>query len=296
MAALAATLWALNGSIARYLLDDGMPAVRLSQLRSLVSFLILLVAIGLARPALLRVRRDDVPRLAFIGVFGLAAVHATYFLAIKRLDIGVALTVEYLAPILMLGWLALVHGRRLRPGLWGAAALSVAGCALVVRAWDADALNGLGLLAAFGSTFAFAIALTGSERFGHRYEPATTMLWTFGFASLFWAVVQPLWSFPAHYVDDLRGVALGLGVAIIGTLLPFVIMTASLRHIPASRAGVVATLEPVIAAAIAWPVHHQILGADQIAGGLVVVAAVVWVQLHGSADETEWSPAPTAAP
>jgi drug/metabolite transporter (DMT)-like permease len=125
LAAAAAAMWALNGSLGRFLLDDGVGADRLSQVRSVGSWLILLALLGLARPDLLRVRRDEIPALAFLGIAGLAFVHATYFLAIDRLQIGAALTIQYLAPLLLLLWLRFVHGRSLAPALWGAVALSI---------------------------------------------------------------------------------------------------------------------------------------------------------------------------
>jgi drug/metabolite transporter (DMT)-like permease len=290
LAASAAAMWALNGSLARFLLDDGVSALRLAQMRSLLAWAILLAAIGLSRPGLLRVDRSDVPKLAFLGVVGLAGVHATYFFAIHRLEIGVALTIQYLGPLLILLWLALAHGRRLARGLWGAATLSLVGCFLVVRAYDVSGLDWLGLAAAFGSAVTFAIYLVGSERAGWRHRPVTTLAWAFGFATLFWAVVQPLWIFPFHRLDSLGNVALALGVAVVGTLLPFVCMVAAVRHIPASRAAVVATLEPVLAAVFAWAIHGENLSAVQIAGGLLVVAAVIWVQLQREVSEAEIAP------
>jgi drug/metabolite transporter (DMT)-like permease len=295
LAAASATMWALNGNLARYLLDDGVSAVRLSQLRSLGSWAILLLALALTRRDLLRVERRDIPALAFLGVAGLALVHATYFLAIDRLQIGVALTIQYLAPLLLLLWLRLAHGRRLASSLWGAVALSVAGCFLVVRAYDVDSLDGLGVAAAFGAAVAFAIYMVGSERAGHSHEPVTTLLWAFGFASLFWAVATPWWSFPFGELGSVRNALLAAGVVVIGTLLPFICMVAALRHIPAPRAAVVATLEPVLAAVFAWIIHDEALAAVQIAGGAAVLAAVAWVQTRRPDLEAELAPPPLRA-
>jgi drug/metabolite transporter (DMT)-like permease len=291
LAAMAATMWALNGSLARFLLDDGVPAARLAQLRSLLSWLLLVAVLTAVRPRLLRVERAEVPRLAFLGIAGLALVHASYFYAIERLDIGVALTIQYLGPLLILLWLRLVHRRHLPRSLWAAVALSVAGCFLVVRAYDAGSLDWRGIVAAFVAAASFAIYLVASERSGHRHEPATTLVWGFGFASLFWAFAQPIWSFPIGQFDSLGNLALGFGVAVIGTLVPFALMVTAVRHIPASRAAIIATLEPVLAALIAWPVHGQDLAAVQIAGGLLVVAAVVWVQSQRPSFEAESAPA-----
>ena len=284
-------MWALNGSLARFLLDDGVSAMRLAQLRSLLSWLILLAVLAALRPALLRVEREDLPRLAFLGIAGLALVHATYFYAIDKLQIGVALTIQYLGPLLVLLWLRIAHKRQLRGSLWGAAALSAVGCFLVVRAYHPGSLSAVGIAAAFAAAVTFAIYLVGSERAGHRYSPVTTLVWAFGFASVFWALAQPLWAFPVDRFESLDAVALGLGVAIVGTLLPFVCMVSALRHIPASRGAVVATLEPVLAAGLAWIIHGEALAPVQIAGGLLVVAAVIWVQAQALSFDAESAPA-----
>ena len=283
-------MWALNGSMARYLLDDGVGPFELSQMRSLGSWLILLAVLGLARPGLLRVERGELPSLAFLGVAGLAAVHASYFAAIERLEIGPAVTIQYLAPLLLLVWLRVAHGRRIATGVWGAVLLSAGGCFLVVRAYDAGDLDGLGVAAAFAAAVSFAIYMVGSERAGHRHEPVTTLFWAFGFASLFWTFVAPWWNFPLGELDSVRNAALAVGVVVVGTLLPFICMVAALRHVPAPRAGVVATLEPVLAAVFAWIIHGEALAAVQVAGGMAVVAAVAWVQSRRPDLEAELAP------
>src|SRR5437588_30028 len=174
LAATAATLWALNGSLARFLLDDHMPPARLAELRSVCTAAALLAVLVIARPKLLRVQARDIGRLTILGVVGLAGVNALYFAAIARLKIGVAVTIQYLGPLLLLVWLKLVHRRALPRGLWTAAALSALGCFLVVRAYHPGGLDGVGIAEAFGATVTFAIYLFASEQAGHRYPPATT--------------------------------------------------------------------------------------------------------------------------
>jgi threonine/homoserine efflux transporter RhtA len=80
-------------------------------------------------------------------------------------------------------------------------------------------------------------------------------------------------------------------VVIVGTLLPFLLSVTALRHLPAPRVAVVATLEPVLATLIAWAVHDEALAAVQLGGVAIVVAAVAWVQTHPPADEVEAVPA-----
>jgi drug/metabolite transporter (DMT)-like permease len=115
LAAAGAALFSLNGSMARYLLDDGVDAARLSQLRSAGSWLLLLLILGVSRPDLLRVDRGELPGLALLGVCGLAAVHATFFVAVDRLEIGPAMTIQYPAPLLLLVWLRIFTTGRSPP-------------------------------------------------------------------------------------------------------------------------------------------------------------------------------------
>jgi drug/metabolite transporter (DMT)-like permease len=201
-----------------------------------------------------------------------------YFAAIARLQIGVALTIQYVGPLLLLVWLRLVHHRALPRGLWSAAGLSLVGCFFVVGASHAGALDGVGIAEAIGAAVTFAIYLFASEQAGQRYAPATTLVWGFGLSSLFWAITQPLWSFPLYTLSSPRNIAFAAYVVVGGTLVPFACMFTAVRHVPAARAAVVATLEPVLGALLAWPILAQALSPAQIAGGLVVVGAIVWVQ------------------
>jgi drug/metabolite transporter (DMT)-like permease len=291
LAATAATLWALNGSLATFLLDDRMPAARLAELRVVCSFAILVIGVGVLRPRLLKIEPRDLPRLALLGIVGFAGVTVFYFAAIKRLGVGPALTIQYLGPVLLMLWLTIVHRRSLNRSIWLAAAITVIGCFFMVRAYAPSKLDGVGVAAAAGSAVTFAIYLFASEQAGHRYAPMTILTWAFGLATLFWLVTQPPWSFPFHILSSPRNVAYASYVVLGGTLIPFALIVTAVRHLPASRAAVVATLEPVLGAALAWPIHNQSLAPIQIAGGLVAIGAIVWVQAQRTGLEAELAPA-----
>lgn len=290
LAAVAALMFAVNGSIAKLLLEDGVSATHLSQLRVTVSFLLLAGALALLNPRRLRIARSDVPRMAWLGLAGVAIVQLSYFLAIERLPISVALVIQFTGPLMVLLWLRFVHGRRLKPSLYGAVALSVAGSALVVEVFDADSIDGLGVAYSLVAAVTFAIYLVGFERAGRSYDAFTTLTWGLGFATLFWLLASPPWTFPLGDLDSVRDVALALGVVVIGTLAPFLLNVSALRHLPATRVGVVATLEPVLATLVAWGIHDEALTGVQIAGGVLVVAAVAWVQSHPPSPEVEAVP------
>jgi drug/metabolite transporter (DMT)-like permease len=291
LAAVASTFFAINGSVVRFLFDDGISAASLSQLRVTVAFVLLAGSLAVVSPRRLRIARADVPRMAWLGIAGLAIVQFAYFLAVERLPISVALTIQFTGPMLVLLWLRFAHGRRLRPSLYGAVALSVVGSALVVEIYDAGELDGLGVLFALLAAVTLAVYFIGFERAGHSYDAFTTLAWALGFATLFWLLISPPWTFPYEDFADPGLLALGLCVAVFGTIVPFLLNVTALRHLPAARVGVIAALEPPLATLIAWVVHGEALTAIQVGGGMMVVVAVAWVQTHQPEPDAETVPA-----
>src|SRR4051794_41783781 len=85
LAATAAALWGLNGSLARFLLDDGLPSARLAELRSVFTALVLLGVLAAVRPGAMRVRRADPPRVALLGVGGAGPQTPPFFIRGRRL-------------------------------------------------------------------------------------------------------------------------------------------------------------------------------------------------------------------
>ena len=116
------------------------------------------------------------------------------------------------------------------------------------------------------------------------------LAWGFSFAALFWAVVQPWWSFPTEIVgesvsllgrfeDVTAPVWLLLAyIVVLGTVVPFIFLVSALHHVPATRVTIVAMLEPVLAAIVAWFWLGEELAAVQIAGGLIVLVGVILAQ------------------
>lgn len=268
-----------------------MPAARLAELRSLGTFAAFAAAIAIVSPGLFKIRRQDLRLFTIFGFVGLAGVNAFYFAAIARLDIGVALTIQYLGPLLLLLYLKVIHRRKLPSTLWGAASLAAVGCFFVVGAYDPSSLDAVGVAAAFAAAITFAVYLFSSEQAGKRYPAATTLVWGFGLSTLFWLITQPIWTFPLHALSSGRNAAFAAYVVIGGTLIPFACMITAVRHLPAARAAVIATLEPVLGAVLAWAIHGEALSPVQIAGGLVVVGAIIWVQTQRPQLEAELAPA-----
>jgi drug/metabolite transporter (DMT)-like permease len=284
----AVALWSVNATVAKVVLESAdLSALRLSQVRATGAALVLFGAVALFRPQALRASRRELAFLAAFGIAGLAFVQLFYFLAIERLEIGIALVVQYVAPVLVALWARFVVRETVRRRLWIGIALSLAGLSLVVDVWRGVTLDGLGVAACLAAALAYAGYVLMAERSLRRGRDAYSLLaWGFVFAALFWAAVQPWWSFPAGIVEGeasldgrLEGydapVALLLAfVVLLGTVVPFVFLITALHHLRPTRAIVLAMLEPVLAAVVAFAWLGEELTAAQIAGAFLVLAGV----------------------
>jgi drug/metabolite transporter (DMT)-like permease len=67
-------------------------------------------------------------------------------------------------------------------------------------------------------------------------------------------------------------------IVIVGTMITFSLLTGSLKHISATRASIVATLEPVVATVIAWAWLGESFGPTQLVGGAIVIAGILVAQ------------------
>jgi drug/metabolite transporter (DMT)-like permease len=287
----AACLFAVNGTVAKVILQSsGFPSLRLTEVRLTGAALGLVGGLALARPDLLRIRRRELPFLAAFGIAGVALTQWFYFLAIDRLAIGIALVIQYLAPLFVALWARFGMHRPVRRRVWAALGLALAGLSLIVQVWQGIELRTAGLGAALAAAVTFAVYILLAERGVRARDAFSLSALGFVFGALLFAVVQPWWSFPWHLVDEhvsllgnLAGTdvpvwALLLWTIVLGTVAPFALFVSALRYVPAPRASVIAMLEPVVATLVAWAWLDESLAPVQLAGGAVVLAGIVLAQ------------------
>jgi drug/metabolite transporter (DMT)-like permease len=287
MVATAATLFAVNGTVSKVILGSGIDSQRLTELRC-AGALLGLAGIALAtRPASLRIRRRELPLLVALGVGGLALVQWSYFFAIHRVAIGIALVIQFVGPILVALWARYVYGERVRRRIWFALLLALAGLVLVVELWQAGRPNAAGLVAAAIAAVTYASYILLAERaVRRRPDPIAIAAWGFFFATVFWSILAPWWSFPGHRAtahvsllgnlasSELPVWALILWMVVLGTIVPFALVLGALRHISATRAGITGMLEPVVAIVVAWLWLGESLDGLQMSGAAVTLAGV----------------------
>lgn len=286
---LGAVLFGINGAVSRVAMRAGLSPESLTTLRITGATLVFALAALLWRRSALRPPQgSSLLLVAALGLVGVASLQLTYNIAINRLPLGIALLIEYLAPVLVVLWVRFVRGEPVRNRMWSAVALSLVGIATVGQVWKGLDFDTLGIIMALLAAVSFAsYFLLGEHHVGFE-DPLRVILWAFAFAAVVMNAIAPIWQVGSLSVDapllgHLDEYALPLmlvvtWIVLLGTVSPFFLQLLALRHLPATVVTVVATLEPVIAVILGWAWFTESLNDIQVAGGVLVLAGIALAQ------------------
>lgn len=284
--AAAALFWAVAATVARDLFDNGVPPIQLVEARAVLS------ALGLALiPASWRSRGRSVAAPGWIVVAlgaSIALVNAAYYTAISRLAVAVAIVLQYLGPGMVVAWTAFTSRRRPSTEVLIAVILAFTGVVFVseVLGGDVGSVDLVGLGAGLASAVFFAAYTLQSERAAARYGSIGAVFRAFAAASLLWVLYQAPQGWPAPLFQP-QNLPKVLFVGIVGTLMPFLLYVWAVGRLRSERAVIAATLEPLFAGIVAWLWLGQVLSVMQIAGGVLILGAVLYLQLRSRPEDSE---------
>jgi inner membrane transporter RhtA len=246
-----------GSAVARTLFDD-LGAAGITFLRLALAAVLLLAVL---RPPV-RTWPWSSWRAALVLGFAMAGMNLVFYLALRTVPLGIAVTVEFSGPLLM----ALVQTRRWLDLLW--ALLAAGGVVLLgVEPGNGVALSGLALALLAGLFWAGYIL--ASARVGQELPGADGLAVALAVAAV---LILPIGLRDAAAVLDHPHLLLGAGaVAILSSILPYGMELSALRRIPTRVFGILMSLEPAVAALAGWLVLGQRLGLRG-AGALVLVS------------------------
>lgn len=283
----AAVLWGISGTLSKYLFASrSVEPFLLVQVRMGLSALILALFLALVTPQALKISRSDLSFLAKWGVGGMAAVQFTYLFTISETNVATAIFLQYLAPILTALYSWLFAGQRLEKVLLGSLGLAIAGSYLLVFGTTAQLqVSPLGLLSGLASAVAMSFyTIYGAKRVG-RLSPWALLCYGLGTGFLFWLLVDAgLWAAgrPPFSLAPLADGSLWLFfgyIATLATIVPFGLYLSGLRWITPTHATLTGMLEPVMGGVFAYLFLGEKMQGVQIAGGGLIVLAVILLQV-----------------
>lgn len=291
LALVSAGTFGLSGPLAKSLIESGWSPAAAVTVRSLVA------AATLAVPALLALRgrwhvlRRNARLIVFYGVVPVAGTQLAYFTAVSHMQVAVALLIEYVAPVAVVGWLWWRHGHRPSWLTGGGALLCLVGLVLVLNLVAGATLSGVGVASALVAMIGCAIYFVVSAGIEDELPPlvlAAGGLLVGGLVLLAAAGVGAVsWSTAGGSVLlGGRDVAWWAPVVLLGTVtaaLAYVTGIEASRRLGPRLASFVALFEVLASLLWSWWLVGQVLLAVQLVGALLVLGGVVVVKLGESA-------------
>ncbi|MEU5548320.1 EamA family transporter [Micromonospora sp. NPDC047793] len=287
LALLSAVTFATSGTFARSLINDGWSA------EAVVVARVGIAALVLAGPALLVLRgrwavlRRNIASIGVFGLLGVALAQVCFFNAVRYLPVGVALLLEYLGIILVVGWTWLIQGQRPRRLTVAGSAAALAGLFFVLDLTGAGRLDPIGVLWGLGA----AVGLAGYFVLAGRVDAALPsvvmasggmavgagallLLGLLGalplradFGTVEFAGRETSWLVPI------------VGLALVAAVVAYLAGIAAARVLGARMASFVGLTEVMFAVLIAWLVLGELPTVVQLLGGALIVAGVALVRL-----------------
>lgn len=262
-------LWALLGVFSQRLLAAGVPAIEVAFWRATLASPLFIGHAALTRS--LTVAARDLPAFVAFALVGVTLFYASLNLAIDAGGVSLAFVLLYTAPAFVAVLAAALLGERLTRGKALLVVLSVGGVALVSTA-GGDGVSPTPAAIAWGLTSGLSYAsyyLFGKWAL-RRYRPVTIFAWVMPVGAL------GLLPFVGFEVLGVSNRAIWVDLALMGVLstyLAYYVYYSGLRTVEASRAVLVATVEPLLAAALAALLFGERLGPAGILGGALVLLA-----------------------
>jgi drug/metabolite transporter (DMT)-like permease len=257
-------------------------------------FWVLVAAAGALRDVR-RLRRGDVGAAIALGAVGYSLQAGAYFTALRRLDASLLSLLLYTFPAMVTVAEIALGRERASARTGGALVLASAGLALVLAGAGTGALDPLGAALGLGAALVYTTYILSSARVAERVAPLvlSALVATGAAATLTVAGIAG----GSLHLGRVSAAGFGwlAGIAVVSTVGAVSLFFAGLRRVGPTRASILSTAEPLTAVVLAYAAFGETMTAVQLAGGALVLGAVVALSARAPARRRAVEPPPAAA-
>ena len=257
-------------------------------LRALIAAVVLIGLVAFFDFSKLRIKKTDIPFFALYGFFAVTLTFILFFYSIKYTTIALATILIYTFPAWVLFLSVFVLNEKLNKNKILALLLTFLGCFLVTQVYDQRFLDlnlkGIiyGLLCGFGAAL---YTILGKKALT-KYDPFTVVTYALGFGAFFLIFFRGPRELLAVDYPLLAWVWI-FALAIVPTLMGYSLYTRGLKHLEASRTGIVATWEIVVASGLALIIFGERLTLPQILGAILILWGIFTISKKTASGGTE---------
>lgn len=285
---IGAACWGLIGLFIAPLYNRGFTAWDVVAIRGIFTFVILILLMVIFYRDQLRTRLVDHIFFAGAGIFSIALFNFFYFEVFSQSSLSLAVTLLYTGPLFVtiLSRLFFKEPLTIRKG-W-ALALAVTGCAFVVGLlpFGQGDIPMKTLLMGVLSGFCYALYSIFSKPITKRYSSLTITTYTFLYTSIFMLLTSDI----IKKTDQFQSIDVWISailLALVATVAGFAFYTSGLKHLEASKASILATIEPIIAVLTGVLFLGEHLRGWQMLGiALVLYSAILVAERRSKANKS----------
>lgn len=289
LAIISAAAFGVSGPFAKSLLEIGWSPGAAVGVRIGGAALVLLPPVLFALRGRWRTLRGNAFTLGVYGVTAIALCQFFYFNAVQRMSVGVSLLLEYLAPVLIVGWLWMRS--RTAPGKLTAlgATAAMLGLLLVLDLSGDRRLDPLGVVYGLAAAVCLAVFFLMSARADDGLPPVVMAGGGMVVGALTILVLGLLGIMP--FTVEFRDVSLAgkeahwlvpvLGLVSVSTVLAYVTGILAAKNLGSKVASFVGLTEVMFAVIASWLMLGELPGPVQLFGGLLIIGGVVLVRMDG---------------
>jgi drug/metabolite transporter (DMT)-like permease len=286
MALLSAATFGTSGSFARSLIDAGWSPGAAVAARISIAAVLLAVPAAVAMRGRWRVLRRNIGPVAVYGLLAVAGCQVFFFNAVQHLSVGVALLLEYLGTVLVVGWLWVRHGNRPRRLTVAGSILALLGLVFVLDLIGDAKLDLVGVLwalaAAVGLAGYFVLSASGDDDLPPVAVASTGMaIGAVALVGLGAVGLMPMHAtfgavdFAGHRTSWLVPV---VGLSLVAAAIAYVAGIGAARVLGAKLASFVGLTEVLFAVLVAWLLLGELPTGTQLLGGTLIVAGIAFVR------------------
>lgn len=282
MVATAASIWGTVGIQVQILFNYNVSLQSIVFWRMFFAFFILLIFIFITKRERLLI---DKKGLIYMGIMGLSSqllFNLCYFSCIQKTSISTAVTLLYSAPIFIAIMARIFYGELFTLMKTLALLICIGGCFLAATGGSLSVLrlNLIGVLLGLAAGFNFSLVTIVSKAIIRKYHQLTIIIYALGFGLIFYLPFsRPLAIFEQGL--PLLAWALIVCFGIVSTAIAYGLYITGISYdIEVSRAGIVSTLELVVAVVLSWLLFRENILGWKLVGILMVIFAVIIIQLE----------------
>lgn len=279
---IAGCFWGSMGVFVRKLSTYDLSTIQIVSIRVTLSAIIFALVLFVKDRSGFRISFKDIPLFLGLGFGSILFFTVCYFTAIRIMSLSTAAILLYTSPVWIMLMSILFFHERLDKKKLLALVLAFAGCVLV-SGISGEGMTPVGLLVGLGSGMGYGLySILGTIAL-RRYSPYTVTTYTFIFAAVgSWFICRPVDMFQKFEAATDMGFLLFFCclTALITAVIPFLSYTLGLERVEASKAGIIATIEPMVATLLGIVVYSEPLTLMSGAGILLILSAVVILNLR----------------